>query len=122
MKTCDQPVPLIDFWRGIDNSGIKNATRSKIVGWTHVRGEDIVIVETEGLQSSPISMIDKDGKNILSEEVRDLYEQDNPVFIYFYRKSPKAIVFASQPVLTKRPLLDFIYDKRKRLVYSRSFD
>ena len=128
-----KPVSLYDFWREIIESGTtKNATRTRIQGLTNVRGSDIATIEVNGELSLPVSMTDHEGRNILSDVVKALFERQNPIFLFFYYSAPEVIVYATQLVVdecptktafgiticSERPKVDF---SRKERVYPRAF-
>ncbi len=54
-------------------------------------------IERDGEEERvPISMTDANGVNILSAQVREIYEDNNPVFLHFFCKIPKVVVFTVQ--------------------------
>ena len=90
-------LPIIDFWRDINEGRIRNP-KCRLAGWTNVRGTDIATIEVDGVEKRiPVSMTDADGVNILSDQVRAIYQENNPVFLHFFFQRPKVIVFTIQP-------------------------
>ncbi|MEI6042693.1 MAG: hypothetical protein WCQ00_03975 [bacterium] len=112
ISTHNKVKSLRDFWREIVDAK-KNDAWYKISGWTNVRGKDVVVLEKDGEKTENIEMSDTDEDNVLSQQVRSLYEVSNLVHLRFFQDSFRVVVCAENSQIKRLKC-----DKKDRIYLS----